>query len=180
MLSRQHAGAIEAPSAAGTDARFDCGCYVRFTLSITGEKVIAGAGFQTNGCGFMVSSAGVAAESITGRKLTELHSLDKAAYLALLERSIGKLPADRLACVGAVLDSLRAALTDYRSRVIEEFAGEKQLICTCFGVSEETIERLIATKRPASVDEVSSGCRAGSGCGSCRMLIREMIDTIHA
>jgi NifU-like protein len=60
---------------------------------------------------------------------------------------------------------------------IEEFTGEKALICTCFGVSEETIERVIANNRCETVEEVSQKCNAGSGCGSCQPLIQEIIDS---
>jgi NifU-like protein len=68
-------------------------------------------------------------------------------------------------------------MAEYRRHRIEEFQGEKALICTCFGVSEETIVNVIAENDLTDVDEVSGLCRAGSGCGSCRMLIAELIDS---
>jgi NifU-like protein len=64
----------------------------------------------------------------------------------------------------------------YRARRIEEFQGEKALICTCFGVSEETIIGAIAENGFTEVEQVSKAYRAGSGCGSCRFLIQELID----
>jgi len=64
----------------------------------------------------------------------------------------------------------------YRERRVEEFQGEKALICTCFGVSEETIVTAISENSLSDVDQVVDLCRAGSGCGSCRMLIQELVD----
>jgi NifU-like protein len=72
--------------------------------------------------------------------------------------------------------ALRAAFSDHRARLIGEFTGERALVCTCFGVTEETIERYIAGGAAESVDDVSKATRAGGGCGSCRMLIQEMLD----
>jgi NifU-like protein len=65
----------------------------------------------------------------------------------------------------------------YRELRIEEFVGEKALICTCFGVSEQAIIQSIEEYSLTDVEEVAGRCRAGSGCGSCRMLIQELIDT---
>jgi NifU-like protein len=73
--------------------------------------------------------------------------------------------------------AFRAALAEYRSKVIEEFKGERALICTCFGVSEDTIIKTIERDAPTDISEVSAACKAGTGCGSCRMLIQELIDS---
>ena len=75
-------------------------------------------------------------------------------------------------------DALQNSFADFRVSQIEEFAGEKALICTCFGVSEETIEHLIKEKSLETVEEVTNGCNAGGGCGSCQLLIQEIIDTV--
>jgi NifU-like protein len=89
---------------------------------------------------------------------------------------LGEFPAGRGHCPEIGLEALRAALADYRKFRIEEFSGEKALICTCFGVSEEKIEGVISELGLETVEEVGDACNAGSGCGSCRMLIQEMLD----
>ena len=48
--------------------------------------------------------------------------------------------------------------------------------CTCFGVTEERLEGVIRGLKDPSVEAVGDVCNAGMGCGSCRMLIEEMID----
>jgi NifU-like protein len=74
------------------------------------------------------------------------------------------------------LETLQNALANFRAFQVEEWTGEKALICSCFGVSEETIENLIKTNSLETVEEVTDVCNAGGGCGSCQPLIQELID----
>ncbi len=162
----------------GTGASFECGSFTRISLTINdASKTITEARFETNGCGYMVAAADVIAEKLTGRELTQLHSVDEMEFVRLVEAELGCFPDGRGQCCHVVLEALRSALADYRSLLINEFTGEKALVCTCFGVSEEAIEACIAKISPDSVDDVIAECRAGSGCGSCQMLIQEMIDS---
>ena len=124
----------------------------------------------------MLASADVLAESLAGKHLSELHGLDETELISDIQNELGEIPAGRLLCITACIDSLRAAFADFRARQIEEFQGEKALICTCFGVSEETIQTVINKDPLITVEDVAAVCRAGRGCGSCRMLIQELID----
>jgi NifU-like protein len=148
-----------------------------FLLLISPEsKCISFAKYQTNGCGFMVAAAEVIAGEVTNRQLAELHSLDEAWLNSLIETKLGSFEADRQHCKNACFEGIQAAFSDYRALQIEEFQGEKALICTCFGVAEETIENIINGTEIMSVEKVAELCNAGSGCGSCRMMIQEMIE----
>lgn len=49
------------------------------------------------------------------------------------------------------------------------------IVCLCFGQRESDIHREIASGA-RSVDEVGERCRAGTGCGTCRATIGDMID----
>ncbi|MBC7899119.1 MAG: (2Fe-2S)-binding protein [Saprospiraceae bacterium] len=44
-------------------------------------------------------------------------------------------------------------------------------------MSEEKIIEIINSNNVKEVGEVSDICNAGHGCGSCRMMIRELIDS---
>jgi NifU-like protein len=163
-------------NAVGTGASLVCGSFVRFFLEIDVEtKEIKNAKFTSNGCGFAIAAADVLAETIAGKKLTEVHALDETR--AGIERELGNFPAHRAHCPTICIEALSGAFADFRSFYIEEFAGEKALICTCFGVSEETIEKIIRENESATVESVGEICNAGEGCGSCRFLIQELIDT---
>ena len=177
LVSPGSAGRAKGANGVGTAASFECGCFARISLAVAGDiRTITEARFQTNGCGFMTAAADVTAEHLTGLPLTELHSADTVELEEMIHAELGEFPPSRRQCTAIVIEALRLALADYRAYAIEEFRGEKALICTCFGVSEETIQTYVEANLPESADEVTAACRAGGGCGSCRMLIQEMID----
>jgi assimilatory nitrate reductase catalytic subunit len=122
----------------------------------------------------MVAAADLLCEQLEGTRLTELHGGDA---VSLHQGALNAEPYNyRIECEEIVREAFRDALSNYRVRTVGEFRGENPLICTCFGIAEDTIVSFIETMRPADVDEVSDACNAGSGCGSCRMLIAELID----
>jgi NifU-like protein len=171
----KYCGKAGSANAVGVGASFICGSFVRFYLAIDAEtKEIREAKFSSNGCGFTIAAADVLAETIVGKKLTEFHALGEMR--AGIERELGSFPAHRAHCVAICLDALKQAFADFRAFYIEEFAGEKALICTCFGVSEETIEKIIRENKSGTVETVGEICSAGTGCGSCQFLIQELID----
>lgn len=173
----QRAGKASGANGVGTGASFVCGAFVRFYLRIdSNTKKIEEAKFKTGGCGFAIAAADVLAARVEGRKLTELHGLEENEFRAEIEGELGEFPDARAHCLQICLDALHAAFADFRAFQIEEFAGEKALICTCFGVSEETIEKVIAANSLETVEDVTDACHAGGGCGSCQFLIQEIID----
>lgn len=173
----KNVGKLENINAVGTGASFVCGAAVRFFLRIEKDtKEIFEAKFKTNGCGFTIASADVLAEKISGRKLTELHGLERESLQTEIEAELDRFPGNRKHCLEICIEALQAALADFRAFQIEEFAGEKALICTCFGVSEEAIEKIIAENEIETVEDVTEISSAGGGCGSCQFLIQEMID----
>jgi NifU-like protein len=77
-----------------------------------------------------------------------------------------------IAC-NALLDAIR----EYSNAARDDWAGDEALICTCFFVSERTIESEIQTRGLTTVAEVTKACNAGAGCGSCHQLIQEILET---
>ena len=173
----KNSGEAENANAVGVGASFACGAFVRFYLYLDAQtKQIKAAKYKTNGCGFSIAAAEILAEKIVGEKLTELHGLDKSELRGVIENELEKYPSGRSHCLEICLDALQQAFSDFRRFQIEEFTGEKALICTCFGVSEETIEKIIRENRSHTVEAVGEICSAGTGCGSCQFLIQELID----
>jgi NifU-like protein len=177
FASPEHAGKPAGTNAIGTAASFSCGSFVRISMRIDPQsKEILAAGFQTNGCGFMAASAEAICRLVESKKLTDLHGKAHTELRAKLVEFLGQMPPSRDQCLNVCLDALTGAFSDFRSYLIEEFSGEKPLICTCFGVTEEAIEQKITELHLTTLEEVSAATRAGQGCGSCHMLIREILD----
>ena len=159
---------------------FICGVFVRFFLRIDLKtKKILDAKFKSNGCGFAVAATDVLTDIIIGKRLTELHGADKKILQLQIEEKLGHFPAQREHCLELCLDALQSAFSEFRTFQVEEFAGEKALICTCFGISEETIENVIKKNSLEIVEEVTQKCGAGGGCGSCQPLIQDILDVFH-
>ncbi len=164
-------------NAASIAVNFGCGSFVRFSLSIDAEnRTITDAVFSSNGCGFMIAAADALADHVARKNLTDLHGFVDAELNKHIQTNLGEFPMARRECVTTCIEALRLAFADHRTQQIDEFQGEKALICTCFGVTEETIESLIVKGSLKTVDQVTNTCNAGGGCGSCRMLIQEMLD----
>ena len=80
-------------------------------------------------------------------------------------------------CASLARDALLDAIREYSNAARDDWAGDEALICTCFFVSERTIEREIQTRGLTTVAEVTGACNAGGGCGSCHQLIQEILAT---
>jgi NifU-like protein len=172
------AGQIGFPDASGRSASFICGCFAAFSLRVENKSTkVTEVAFQTNGCGFMIAAADVLSETVGNSDLADLHGLKSSDLFTAIDAELDAFPVDRRQCADVCIEALRNSFADLRARRVEEFRGEKALICTCFGVSEEIIEDCIAREPEQTVDDVSAACNAGSGCGSCRMLIQEMLDS---
>lgn len=175
----ENAGAAVDANAVGTNATFVCAAVLRFSLRVEpATKEIREARFKTNGCGYVVAAAESLARLILNRHLNELHQFDESNLRAAIETDLETFPENRAHCLKLALDALRGAFADFRRRQIEEFAGERALICTCFGVSEDRIENLVKEKSLRSIEQVTEQCSAGGGCGSCQPLIQEIIDSV--
>lgn len=172
------AGKVSPANAVGTGANFACGSFVRFHLHIDPDtKEILSIGFESNGCGFMLAGAEAVARECARTRLTELRGAGRGFLSPEVSGLLGEFPDDRAACGEAVVDALESAFADFRAMQIEEFRGETALVCTCFGVSEDRVNEVIASTDAASLEDVTRACNAGGGCGSCRMLIQELLES---
>jgi NifU-like protein len=179
VASAFNAKTLESPDAVATEASFVCGSFISLSLKIDREAgEIVDAKYRTNGCGFMVAAAEVLADDLISRRLQDLHGADPEELAAVLSAKLGPFPENRSHCASVAIDALRKALGDYRRELIDEYRGERALICTCFGIDEDAIESCIREKGLTDVDEVTQHCRAGSGCGSCQPIIQEIIDCV--
>lgn len=176
FLQPLNVGEINEPSAMGETGSLVCGSALRLTIKLDPtSRFITDARFKATGCGYLIAAASILTETL--KDIT----IDEAAVLpTLLERvftdHLGKFPPEKQHCAVLCRDALGAAITLFRASSQTEWIGDEALICTCFGVSETTIEHVIESASLHTVDQVTAACNAGGGCGSCQPMIEDILD----
>ncbi len=132
---------------------------------------VSQARFRAAGCHVLVASASLLTESVEGKTTAD------AAALAQEPAALVGVVANHEHCPGLACDALLAAIREYSNAARDDWAGDEALICTCFFVSERTIERQIQEHGLVTVADVTRACNAGGGCGSCHQLIQEILET---
>jgi NifU-like protein len=181
FLAPLNVGEVKNASAAGTTASFVCGAVLRLTMRVdssSSSRIIVDAKFKAAGCGFLIAAASLFTDTIKRMSMDEVATLcshPERIESALLVH-LQDVPEERRHCLRMCRDALQSALESYRSLMLEEWHGDEALICTCFGVSETTIEDTIKAGALQTVSEVTRACNAGGGCGSCHPLIEDILD----
>ena len=174
FFNPRNVGDAKEPSFVGRAASLSCGAHVRFSIQVDEAQAVSQAKFRAAGCDVLVASASVLTEQVTGLTTAEAASIGQAPA-ALTER----LGAERASaqCVELACRALLDAIREYSNAIRDDWAGDEALICTCFFVSERTIEHEIQSRGLKTVAEVTAVCNAGGGCGSCHQLIEEILAT---
>jgi len=176
-------GAIEDPNEAGVAVVFGevgsiaCGDALRLHLKIEVEAdKILDARFQTFGCTSAIASSSALTEIIKGITLDaalNISNRDIAEYL-------GGLPEEKMHCSVMGQEALEAAIYKYRGIEIEHHEDDDgALVCSCFGISENRIRRVVIENNLTTVEQVTSYVKAGGGCSSCGAAIEDLIATVQ-
>ncbi len=172
FFNPRNVGDAGEPSFTGRSASLSCGAHVRFSIQVDEAHLISQARFRAAGCSVLVASA-----SFLTERIERMTTAEAAAFVqnpAALSRQLGTALE---MCVELACNALLEAIRDYSNAARDDWAGDEALICTCFFVSERTIEREIQTRGLTTVAEVTEACNAGAGCGSCHQLIQEILAT---
>jgi NifU-like protein len=173
FLNPRNVGVVVDADAAGEAGSLTCGAILSLTLKIDADgQQITDAKFKAVGCGFLIASASVLTETIKALAISKAATLGDNAVTDWFE----ELPSDRTHCAALCREALHAALANCHNTARGEWAGDEALICTCFGVSEKTIEHVIETRALHTVKEVTRACHAGGGCQSCHPLIVDILE----
>ena len=175
FFNPRNVGEADAPSFVGRAASLVCGAHAQFSIQVDEAQCVSQAKFKVAGCSVLVASLSMLTERVLHVPTAEAAIIghDRDA----LPRSLPALEPAREHCPKLACDALLAAIREYSDAARDDWAGDEALICTCFFVSERTIEREIAAQGLQSVAEVTRACNAGGGCGSCHQLIQEILDT---
>jgi NifU-like protein len=154
-----------------------CGDALRLHLKIDiATDKILDARFQTFGCTSAIASSEALVELVKGLTLDEALKVTNREIADFL----GGLPEAKMHCSVMGQEALEAAIFNYRGieRDIHEDDDEGALICTCFGISDTKIKRVIAENNLKTAEEVTNYVKAGGGCGSCLATIDDIIQSV--
>jgi NifU-like protein len=155
-----------------------CGDALRLHLKIeeANDKILD-ARFQTFGCTSAIASSEALVELVKGL------SLDDALKVTNKEIAdfLGGLPEAKMHCSVMGQEALEAAIYNYRGieRDVHEDDDEGALICSCFGITESKIRRVVLENKLTSAEDVTNYVKAGGGCGSCLATIDDIIESVQ-
>jgi NifU-like protein len=176
FLHPKNVGEIDHPDAVGEVGSIVCGDALKLTLRVDKESDrIIDARFQTFGCASAIASSSALTELIKGRTVDEaleISNIEIADYL-------GSLPREKMHCSVMGREALEAAVANYRGEEVQK-VEEGEIICQCFGVTDQKIKRVIKENNLRTVDDVINFTKAGGGCGSCVPDIENILAEIWA
>ena len=171
----RNVGKIENPDGAGTVGSLACGDALTLMFKLDAGKRIVDVKFQTFGCASAIASSSALTEMVLGKTIEEAEKITNKDIATFL----GGLPDQKMHCSVMGREALEAAIHNYRTGETIFKNLEDHIVCTCFGVSENEIRRVVTENGLSAVDEVTNFCKAGGGCGMCRDDIQKIIDTIR-
>jgi NifU-like protein len=175
FFNPRNVGEIEDFDGVGEVGSLACGDALKLTFKLDENGRIKEAKFKTFGCASAIATSSVLTEMIKGLSLDEAAKVtnkDIADYL-------GGLPEQKMHCSVMGREALEAAIANYRSGGRKKHELEGTIVCTCFGVTDREIERVIRENDLTTVEEVTNYCKAGGGCGGCQGEIEKMIQKIQ-
>jgi NifU-like protein len=175
FFNPRNVGEVENPDGVGEVGSLACGDALKLTFKLDENGRIKEAKFKTFGCASAIATSSVLTEIIKGMTLEEAAKVtnkDIAEYL-------GGLPEQKMHCSVMGREALEAAIENYQSGGTRKRELEGRVVCNCFGVTENEIERVIRENDLTTVDEVTNYCKAGGGCGGCRGEIEKIIERIQ-
>ncbi|MBP5322026.1 MAG: Fe-S cluster assembly protein NifU [Kiritimatiellae bacterium] len=170
----RNVGKIDNPDGTGTVGSLACGDALTLMFKLDDQGRIADVKFQTFGCASAIASSSALTEMLKGKTLEEAEKItnkDIAAYL-------GGLPEQKMHCSVMGREALEAAIHNYRTGETIVKNLEDHIVCTCFGVSENEIRRVVTENGLTTVEQVTDFCTAGGGCGMCRKDIQNILDDL--
>jgi len=172
----RNVGVIKDADGTGQVGSLACGDALKLTFKLDAKKQrIVEAKFQTFGCASAIASSSVLTELIKGMTLEEAA---RVTNRDIAER-LGGLPEQKMHCSVMGREALEAAIANFRSGKTDKKLLEGKVICTCFGVTEEEIERVTRENTLTTVEQVTNYCKAGGGCGNCKKDIEIIIERVR-
>ena len=175
FFNPRNVGEIEDADGVGEVGSLACGDALKLTFKLDKNGRIADAKFKTFGCASAIATSSVLTEMMKGKTLAEAAKItnrDIADYL-------GGLPEQKMHCSVMGREALEAAIENYKGGGRKKHELEGKIVCTCFGVTDKEIERVVRENNLTTVDQVTNYCKAGGGCGGCKGEIQKIIERVQ-
>ena len=175
FFNPRNVGEIEEPDGVGEVGSLACGDALKLTFKLDESGKIKDVKFKTFGCASAIATSSVLTEMIKGLTIDEAAKVTNKNIADYL----GGLPEQKMHCSVMGREALEAAIENYRTGGKVKHELEGKVICTCFGVTENEIERVIRENNLTAIEEVTNYCKAGGGCGGCKGEIEKIIEKIQ-
>ncbi len=170
----RNVGKIENPDGTGTVGSLACGDALTLMFKLGQDGRICDVKFQTFGCASAIASSSALTEMVIGKTVEEAEKVTNQDIAEFL----GGLPSQKMHCSVMGREALEAAIHNYRTGETGMVQLDETIICTCFGVSDNEILRVVRENGLNSVEEVTNFSKAGGGCGMCRDKIQELVNIV--
>ncbi|MHC5141631.1 MAG: Fe-S cluster assembly protein NifU [Planctomycetota bacterium] len=173
----KNVGKIDDPDGVGEVGSLACGDALTLMFKLDGEGRIQDVKFQTFGCASAIASSSVLTEMIRGLTLEEAAKVTNKDIV----NELGGLPDQKMHCSVMGQEALEAAIADYYRRKGGDVPGVQKglVVCSCFGVTDVEIRKVVHENDLTTVEEVTNFCKAGGGCGGCRESIAELVEEVQ-
>jgi NifU-like protein len=173
----RNVGKIDDPDGVGEVGSLACGDALTLMFKLDSEDRIDDVKFQTFGCASAIASSSVLTEMVKGMTLEEAAKVTNRDIV----NKLGGLPDQKMHCSVMGQEALEAAIQDYYTRKggTAPTIQKSQIVCTCFGVTDEEIRKVVGENDLTTVEEVTNFCKAGGGCGGCKERIAELVEEVQ-
>ena len=171
FLAPHNVGELKDANATGEVGSLACGDALKLFLKIEDGRILD-ASFLTFGCASAIASSSVLTDLIKGKTIEEALAISNKD----IADALGGLPPEKMHCSVMGQEALEAAIRNYRGQSsLPEAKGH--IICKCFGVSRETIQRAIKENSLTSIEQVTNFTKAGGACGGCISEIESLLQS---
>ena len=175
FLNPRNVGFIEDADGTGEIGSLACGDALTLTFKLDKKGRISDVRFKTFGCASAVASSSVLTEIVKGMTIEEA---EKVTNQDIVER-LGGLPEQKLHCSVMGQEALEAAIANYRGKNGTGAVKAGNIVCTCFGVTDVEIKKVIHEHDLTTVEQITNYCKAGGGCGGCVGQIEKILEEIQ-
>ncbi len=171
FLNPKNVGEMKDASAVGEVGSIACGDALKLFLKIE-DGIIQDASFQTFGCASAIASSSALTELVKGKSVDEALKISNKDIAAAL----GGLPKEKMHCSVMGQEALEAAIKTWRGeKVSSQEHSEGEIVCECFGVTDQQILEAVRENDLKTVEDVTYYTKAGGGCAKCHEKIAELI-----